>query len=407
MPIFLAIIPLLLLVVISTATDAQAQACTRTTSVAACGNEEFLDCTIDVGGVDREFCLHNPRELPPPATGHARPVVFVFHGGAGNRRNAVAFVDHLTEQDIIFIVPQALESDLTLGVPPATFSSCAPLWRHLTYYGVQDWVDFANPNPNGCGPAGANNDHDLQLVEALLDEADTRYDVLGHYALGFSNGAGMALQLMITDPLAQRFSGFGLIANGITQEKVDALGAAGAAPWFPNSETLHPTMLIWGTADKFAIPSETIISDIDAKVTAGTCPVITDARSFMECYMLTPTAPATNVFDYFSRIDETAFWLVIRNGAFLRAVETTYADKGRGDGALLEQDITIGVRQDYVALEPDSEPVSVITVVGGNHEIPGKEGANAPCGSNNCDFRAINEILDFWRSHAGFETQWK
>ncbi len=98
---------------------------------------------------------------------------------------------------------------------------------------------------------------------------------------------------------------------------------------------------------------------------------------------------------------------MIRNGAFLRAVETTYADKGRGDGALLEQDITIGVRQDYVALEPDAEPVSVITVIGGNHEIPGKDGASAPCGSNNCDFRAIDEILDFWRGHAGFETQWR
>lgn len=407
MRVLLAAIPLLLLVVLISAPDAQAQACTRATSVAACGNEEFLDCTIDIGGIDREFCLHNPEELPPPATGHARPVVFVFHGGGGNRRNAVDFVDHLTEQDIIFIVPQALESDLTIGTPPATVSSCAPLWRHLTHYGVQDWADFANPNPNGCGPAGANNDHDLQLVEALLDEADARYDVLGHYALGFSNGAGMALQLMITDPLAGRFSGFGLIANGITQEKADALGSPGVAPWFPNTEALHPTMLVWGTADKLAIPTETIITDIDAKVTAGTCPGITDARSFMECYMLLPTAPATGVFDYFSRIDETAFWLVVRNGAFPRAVETTYADKGRGDGALLEQDITIGVRQDYVALEPDTEPVSVITVVGGNHEIPGKEGASAPCGSNNCDFRAIDEILDFWRSHAGFETQWR
>ncbi len=404
---FLIAVPLLALGFIAVAPDAQGQACTRATSVTACGNEEFLDCTITVGGVDREFCLHNPKELPPPATGHARPVVFVFHGGGGNRRNAVAFVDHMTEQDIIFIVPQALDSDITLGVPPATVSSCTPLWRHLTHYGVQDWADFANPNPNGCGPAGANNDHDLQLVEALLNEADARYEVLGHYALGFSNGAGMALQLMITDPLAERFTGFGLIANGITQEKVDALGAVGVAPWFPNTETLHPTMLIWGTADKFGFPSETVIADIDAKVASGVCPAVTDARSFMECYMLTPTAPATGVFDYFSRLDETAVWLVLRNGAFPRAVETTYADKGRGDGTLFEQDITIGVRQDYVTVEPDAEPVSVITVVGGNHEIPGKEGAHAPCGSNNCDFRAINEILDFWRANAGFETQWR
>ena len=46
MPVFLAVIPLLLVVVISTPSDAQAQACTRATSVAACGNEEFFDCTI-------------------------------------------------------------------------------------------------------------------------------------------------------------------------------------------------------------------------------------------------------------------------------------------------------------------------------------------------------------------------
>jgi hypothetical protein len=56
-----------------------------------------------------------------------------------------------------------------------------------------------------CTPPAGGTDQtaDLDLVTALLDEIDVRFD-----ALGFSSGGDMVLQMMFTAPLSTRFEGW-------------------------------------------------------------------------------------------------------------------------------------------------------------------------------------------------------
>lgn len=60
---------------------------------AQCGNPEFQSCGIDVNGIVRHFCVHQPA-FPTEAV----PVVWGFHGSGGQASRAVNWLEDQTEQ---------------------------------------------------------------------------------------------------------------------------------------------------------------------------------------------------------------------------------------------------------------------------------------------------------------------
>jgi len=366
--------------------------------VVQCGNPEFESCSIAVGGVPRHFCIHVPSTLP------AEPqLVLALHGGGGMASRAVNWMEQYTEHGVILVAPTALP----------TGPDCTRKWRHMgaASSAIPNWAAFGNadacPNSIGPWPAGSPNSADLDFLDALLDALDARFAVADRYVLGFSNGAGMALQLYITEPFASRIAGFALIANGITGEKAAAVtGGGGFGPYSANAETRRPVMLIWGSSDKVALPSREWLDLLDAIDSGavppppGCTPPLDSPAKVMLCLNAAPQRPGLAKRTMISRIQTTRDWLVGFNRTFRRAIEGLYPDKGHGDAPFAQQDATLVVRQDYLPRR-DGEPVTVLTVLEGSHVVPGVNGDFAPCPSRNCDINAIAEILQFWRAHAG------
>lgn len=367
--------------------------------VVDCGNPEFQSCGIDVGGIPRHFCIHVPA-APPPVPAAGRSVVIAFHGRGGQANRAVNWVDHLTEQGIILVAPTALP----------TTAACVRRWRHLRL-DIPGWADLGVPDAcataTGPWPANSPNGHDLDFIGALMIAINAQFNVQDFYALGFSSGAGMALQLLITEPFASQIAGFGLIANGITDEKATAQsGGGGFGAYSANADTHRPVILIWGTADKVSFPGQQMIEAVTVLNTNGVCPSVATPEEVVACFMQNPMAPGLAQNEYRSRIRETADWLIAFNNAETRAIEGAYPDRGHGMAPPALHDATVAVRRDYPAAPGEGEPVTVITIIDGAHAVPGVAGDHAPCSAQNCDIRGIDEILHFWRANAGFQNLW-
>lgn len=366
--------------------------------VVDCGNPEFQSCGIDVGGITRHFCVHVP-SVPPPVPAAGVPVVLGFHGGGGQASAAVNWLDHLTEQGMILVAPTALP----------TTASCERRWRHFRP-GISGWPDLgvADSCATAFGPWPANspNGHDLDLISALMLAINAQFNVQGFYALGFSSGAGMVLQLLITEPVVSQIDGFGVIANGMTDEKVAAQAGGGFGAYSANLDARRPVILIWGTADKVSFPGQQMIEAVTALSAAGICPSVATPEEVVTCFIGNPMAPGLAKNEYRSRIQETAEWLIAFNNAETRAIEGSYPDRGHGVAPPARHDATVAVRRDYAANTQGAQPVTVITVIDGGHAIPGVAGDHAPCAAQNCDIRGIDEILQFWRAHAGLENLW-
>lgn len=56
--------------------------------ITQCGNPEFQSCGIDVNGITRHFCIHEP--VFPTAD---VPVIWGFHGGGGQASRAVNWLE--------------------------------------------------------------------------------------------------------------------------------------------------------------------------------------------------------------------------------------------------------------------------------------------------------------------------
>lgn len=360
--------------------------------VAACGHPAFTSCSIDVGGIPRHYCIHVPAA---PAAG--LPVVFGFHGGGGMASRAVNWMDEHVGHGLILVAPTALPSG----------ADCDRRWRHLGHggpgSGLQSWADFGGADacdtPIGPWPAHSPNDADLAFIDALLATVDREYETSESYAFGFSNGAGMVLQLLITEPFASRFEGYALIANGINAAKRTAQAGGGFGPYAANRNTPRPTMLIWGTADKTSFPSEVLIDRVNelaatAPPPAECVPPLDTPERVVRCWLSAPVAPGLPKFTLVSRIQETGDWLVDFNGADQVATESFYPDGG--------PDATLVARQDYAAGTAGAH-VAVLTVLGGEHVVPGAN-AGGSCAAHTCDLDAVDEILAFWRTHAGLTT---
>ena len=133
-----------------------------------CGNAEFQNCGIDVDGVTRHFCIHQPAQ---PQNG--LPAVWGFHGGTKQARVMVGHLADQTEQGMILVAPTALEST----------GDCGRRWRHLGR-DRPDWGTL-NTGEDACAASPTqDNDADLHFVEALSNEIDTQIEDVIRYALG-------------------------------------------------------------------------------------------------------------------------------------------------------------------------------------------------------------------------------
>jgi poly(3-hydroxybutyrate) depolymerase len=373
-----------------------------------CGNPEFQSCGIDVNGITRHFCIHVPAA---PATD--LPVVFALHGGGGEASRAVAWVDSQTEQGAILVAPSAMPSR----------TGCSRHWR-IIGSGIDDWADLGQPNDCaqavGPFPASSSNLQDLDFITALLDHIDTpARGISGRYALGFSNGAGLAMQLYITEPLASRFDGYAFIGNGMNQARIAAAAGGSVGPYSANRETRRPVILIGGTSDKvFVFPAEDVgerLEAIDALppndpgIPEGCDTPLDTPRKTLECMMSTNILPGDGKHTLRTRMERTMEWLLAFNRPQPIPFEGLHPSRGySGEAPLRAQDRTLAARRDYLRRgAPGSAAVSQIVVIDGRHAIPGARGAYAPCPGNNCDVNAIEEIFQFWRGQAGMRTLWR
>ncbi|MEM7522419.1 MAG: hypothetical protein AAF360_01390 [Pseudomonadota bacterium] len=391
-------------------------ACGSGASAATCGNPEFRACTIASGGAQRQFCVHQP-SLPTIGV----PVVFAFHGGGGDASRAVSWVAKHTEQGMILVAPSAQPS--TASYPAAGGVGCAPAWRHLGANFNGAFTDMSMlGDPPQCGP-GLNGD-DLYLMVDLIAALRAQFDTNGFYAMGFSNGAGFVHQLKITQPFARLFSGFAMISAGINEAK-DAMVRIGAAP-IPGApfringgddRVVRPVMQMFGAEEKANLPTariirlvETLSAAVSAGDLTGPCyhPDDWTALRFMRC-LNASAFPGLGVHDLPSTLEDTREWLVDFNRAERRSSESLYPDLGHSTGVAGElSDDTMVARRDHRASgAEESAHVAVLTIVGGGHATPGATGNIAPCGlTRSCDIDAMEEILQFWRAHAGLTSIW-
>ena len=363
-------------------------------AVVNCGSPKFRSCSIDVGGTPRHFCAHRPAgPLPPGGT----PVIVGLHGGGGMASRTVNWFDHGVDDRAILIAPSAMPSaDDPVG-------GCSRRWRSLGG-SIATWADFAAPDANGCGPAAVDNGHDLQFIEQLLDEIEAVEEVSAFYVFGFSNGAGMVLQLFITEPLASRFAGYGVVGNGINVAKIEQQAVGGSYLGFSeNQNTRRPMMMIIGTDEKPYLAYDRMIDAVVALNAAGACPSVATPQEVIGCFARNPSAPGMAKNTLLTRRSETRDWLVAFNNAVPRAIESLYPDLGHGFAAPRQHDTTLVTRQHYPPIpNADSQPVTLLTVVDGKHNMPGADGNHAPC-NGNCDIVGYDEIRQFWRAYADLQ----
>ncbi|MCT8161087.1 hypothetical protein [Pseudoruegeria sp. SHC-113] len=357
-----------------------AQACTPPDPAEfSCPSTAFEACEITVEGAPRRYCRHIPDQ------GGSLPALIAFHGAGAGAEAMVNLWRYNTEAGLILIVPDAREVGED-GV-------CSSIWRQIGFQ-AQDWAGLAAPY--GC--AGGTGFSDLAFVEALMDATEAERDVQGFYAAGFSAGAGFVFQLYLTAPLAARFKGFAAAGMGVNAAKMRAVEAGHASParFGPNRDVKRPFLFHMGTADKFALPVEEIVAELQRH---PRCAEPGSIYIAMRCVLFNPIGRERGNFDLTSQRRRTEDWLAAFNQTQPRRIESLYPDLGAGAGG----DQTMTVRSDYLPSEGGA-PVAVLTTVDGGHDWPGWGGNQPPCASGMCDVDLSSEILQFWRATAGMVT---
>ena len=367
-----------------------------------CGNPEFDGCTLNVNGVDRNYCIHIPSQPP-----NDLPVIFAFHGGNQRASHQVEVWDKHTEQGIVIVAPEALESESLL--PDGTIT-CKRKWRTLGS-GIADWVDFATAS--SCPSSMATEKRaDLDFIKELGQGIRNSLQVSEFYAIGFSSGAGMIYQMYITNPFAQKFSGFAAISNIINDSKKTAALGGGGGGYTANTDTAKPFIFVIGTADKLNAPFQSIYEN------AGDCTFETNCTGVapdFDCAEVVKQAIYCwkekdiwgNKHKLVTNRADNIAWFVGRNHNIPNPIISLYPNLG-SYGSVGEEDNvdrTMAVRQDFLPTGENSAPFTAITIIDGGHTHPGKNGDYPPC--VNCDIDITEQILQFWRAHAGFRNLWK
>jgi len=377
---------------------------------------EFKSCTMSVNNVQRHFCLHKP-QLPPNSN---MPIVMAFHGHTGTGKVMANIWKKHTEQGMVIVAPTALSSTVT---PAGQCKTTDTRWRHLNHL-IPQWSDLTTGSPPAACP-GTNID-DLFFVSKLVDQLEKEnicnnsQEVGGckYFAAGFSNGAGMVYQLFLTHPYADRFSGFAAVSNKVSISKRYAYEinptlsytAPSGQTISINKDTKKPIIYLQGTNDKVNAPTANINGYVD---NVGNCGQILSAMDATKCWMDNATynnslfgnAQSKKLIMFTPRYITKQF-LVEHNNATERAIQSLYPDVGHGNGSGADQ--TAVIRQDYIKKQSqNSEPVTMVTILDGTHNWPGKSGDYPPCINNSCNIDATEVILQFWRANAGFISKWK
>ncbi len=371
----------------------------------ACGNSEFQNCGIDIPDssgtlVPRHFCIHVPVQPAP-----AMSAIFGFHGSSGDARVGVGIMEDQTEQGMVLVAPTAIE----------TGPQCQRKWRSFGPDTFDEWSEIDQPlDPCAAAPT-QDNDADLDFVAALMDEIDQQLEPPHHYAWGFSSGANMSYQLMLTSPVSERFAGFGMVAAGMNEAKLAAAAGGAGADWSAQTEIAHPVLVSQGTADRVFFPTELIIQRVEFLASqlgwpaAHPCATANTPATVLGCWREEPMLPgvARNYFE--DQGVRTLRFLRDRNQPAQRAIEGVYPDVGHGrDSTFAQEDQTVTVRREWPATPREgSQPLVWLNVIDAAHTVPGRRGNYPPCASPACDIDAFRVLLQFWRANAGLQTRWR
>jgi poly(3-hydroxybutyrate) depolymerase len=367
-----------------------------------CGNPEFDSCTVNVNGIDRNYCIHIPAQPPEDL-----PAIFAFHGGNQHASHQVELWDKHTEQGIVIVALEALESEQP---QPDGTVTCQRKWRTMGS-GIADWADL--PTASTC-PSGIATDKkaDFDFIDRLAQGIGTNLSISNFYASGFSSGAGMIYQMLITNPIAARFSGFAAVSNTISGSQKTAPSGGGNGVYSANTNAAKPLLFVMGTADKLNAPFSSIYENAPNCTFATNC---TGAAPNFDCaevvkqavYCWKESSIWGNKHRMVTHRADNIDWFVERNRCNANSIIALYPNLG-SYGTVSEQanvDRTMAVRQDFLPLDGESAPFAAITIIDGGHFNPGNNGNYPPC--TNCDIDVTEQILQFWRAQAGFRNLWR
>lgn len=270
------------------------------------------------------------------------PAIVVFHGGGQDAQNIAR----------------------RWGIDPANPANPPPfpLDGYLLVFPEADprlsdeWVHFQKKD-------SAFPTYDLLFVDQLLAEIFAATYTTGNpsvpcvtvdpalvYAAGFSNGGGKVWGLMNSDRVS-RFRGFAAVGKALDPEKaLHYRQQLGAVPPVP-----VPAIYVHGTAD-FGFRSPVTVQEVP----------------------LDTTFPANTVQE-----------MLTRNGIPLNVPSVTTLFPGSGN-------VTEVVIQLF---QGGAEAFEYVTVVNGGHNWPTPSTRENPPVATH--FNATEEIVEFWRSHAG------
>jgi polyhydroxybutyrate depolymerase len=157
--------------------------------------------TLQVGGLQRRFLVHTPREFDAV---RRVPVVYVLHGAGGTAQwtlDETGWGAKADREGFILVLPEALPMD--------------PSKRPKFFTNPQVWNDRAPLSVS----LGVRHD-DVAFLAALLGHVERHFavDPRRAYVTGFSNGAAMTF--LLATELSTRFAAIAPVAGRCRLEKL-------------------------------------------------------------------------------------------------------------------------------------------------------------------------------------------
>lgn len=196
--------------------------------------------TIEVDGVDREFIVYRPDNLPAD---EAVPVVFMFHGGGQNGKifyQDSGWRQKADEEGFMAVFPTALKYHTYADSKVKNGKVVEDVAEYKTSWVGANIDSKLDPNyPDQVVH------QDIEFVNAMVDFLKNNYAVDSDhfYASGFSNGAGFVNYLMIE--ATNIFAAFaGNSSGGLSTE-----GSHAVSDERPDDFVARPSIILIGSED--------------------------------------------------------------------------------------------------------------------------------------------------------------
>lgn len=293
------------------------------------------DASIQHGGLTRYFHYYVPAGLPAGPV----PLVFTLHGGTRDNDDMLSgpwgeMLDVADAEKFIVVMPNGVDPDDGSTAPDGSFN----------------WNDC-----RGDAPAVETGADDVGFLSALIDWADTQFDVDPErvYATGPSNGGLMSYRLAFE--LSDRIAAIGAVIANLPA----------------NSECSGPVeavavLVMNGTQD-------------DLMPWDGGC---------------VGNAAACNRGEVLSAQATVDFW----NLFLATDPSPTHTDVPDNPGTRDRTSVSVDVFHDGL----EASEVALFTVQGGGHQTPSCEHRTLPLlglGQQNRDIEAARELYGFFRNH--------